>query len=246
MRVRINIEYDGTKYVGWQKQKNGKSIQGEIEACLFNLYKEEIKLFVAGRTDSGVHAIEQVAHFDTNNKIEANRIYLALNFLLNESSNDISILTSEEASLEFHSRFSAKKRTYLYKILNRRSPSPIYSNRVYWIPYELDEFLMREAASYLIGRHDFNSFRSSECQSEKSIRSLETIDIRRVKDQILIQISAKSFLHNQVRIIVGTLINIGRKYWKKEKMLEILNYKNRIYAGPTAPAEGLYLKKIHY
>lgn len=246
MRVRIHIEYDGTKYVGWQKQKNGKSIQEEIENCLLNIYKKEIKIFVAGRTDSGVHALEQVAHFDTNRKIEPKKIYLAINFLLKKSGNDISILSSTETSKDFHSRFSAKKRTYLYKILNRKSRSPINYNRMYFVPYELDEVLMRDSAVHLIGLHDFNSFRSNECQAKKSIRSIDTIDIRRDTDQILIEISAKSFLHNQVRIIVGTLINIGRKYWKKEKVLDILNSKNRIYAGPTAPPEGLYLKKIFY
>ena len=246
MRIKITIEYDGTNYVGWQKQINGKSIQEEIEKCLKHLFKEEIDLYVAGRTDSGVHAIEQVAHFDTNFCIDPKKIYLALNSLLQKSKNKISILNSEEVSSSFHSRFSAKKRTYLYKILNRKTFSPLDYNRFYQIPFFLDENLMINSSRYLIGNHDFNSFRSKDCQARNSVRTIENIIIIRNDDKIEIEISAKSFLHNQVRIIVGTLLNIGRKFWNEQKLLEILQAKNRNFAGPTAPPLGLYLKKIDY
>ena len=246
MRVKITIEYDGTNYVGWQKQINGKSIQEEIEKCLKQLFKEKIDLYVAGRTDSGVHAMEQVAHFDTNSLIDPKKVYLALNSLLQKSKNKISILNSEEVKQSFHSRFSAKKRTYLYKILNRKAFSPLYYNRFYHVPYFLDENLMINSSRYLIGNHDFNSFRSKDCQSISSMRTIENIIIARKDEKIQIEISAKSFLHNQVRIIVGTLVNIGRKFWNEQKLLEILEAKNRNFAGPTAPPLGLYLKKVNY
>ena len=246
LRVKIKIEYDGTNYVGWQKQKNGRSIQEEIEKCLKQLFKEEIELYVAGRTDSGVHAIEQVAHFDINHIIDPKKIYLALNSQLHKSKNKISILTSEEMPSSFHSRFSAKKRTYLYKILNRKTFSPLDCDRFYHVPYFLDENLMTNSSRYLIGNHDFNSFRSKDCQAKSSLRSIENIVIKRKNEKIQIEISAKSFLHNQVRIIVGTLLNIGRKFWNEQKLLEILKSRNRDIAGPTAPPVGLYLKKIDY
>ena len=246
MRVKITIEYEGTDYVGWQKQTNGRSIQEEIENCLKKLFKEETDLYVAGRTDSGVHAIGQVAHFDTNYLINPKKIYLALNSLLHKSKNKISILTSEEVQPSFHSRFSAKKRTYLYKILNRKTFSPLGHNRFYHVPYFLDETLMMNSSRHLVGNHDFNSFRSKDCQARNSVRTIDNIIIKRKDEKIQIEISAKSFLHNQVRIIVGTLVNIGRKFWNEQKLLEILNSKNRSLAGPTAPSLGLYLKKIDY
>ena len=246
MRVKITIEYDGTDYVGWQKQINGKSIQEEIEKCLKQLFKKKTDLYVAGRTDSGVHALEQVAHFDTDYCIDPKKIFLALNSLLQKSKNSISILNSEEVHPGFHSRFSAKKRTYLYKILNRKTFSPLDYNRFYHVPYCLDVSLMTNSSRYLIGNHDFNSFRSKHCQARNSVRTIENIIIIKRCEKIQIEISAKSFLYNQVRIIVGTLLNIGRKYWNEQKLIEILEAKDRNRAGPTAPSRGLYLKKIDY
>jgi tRNA pseudouridine38-40 synthase len=246
MRIKLFIEYDGTNYVGWQKQKKGISIQNEIEICLKKLFKKEITLYVAGRTDSGVHAKEQVAHFDIDSKIKPSKISSAINFYLKESNNTISILESQKVDELFHSRFSARKRTYFYRILNRKSPSPLLINRTWFVPYSLDVSVMLEASKSLIGKHDFNSFRSSQCQAKNSIRSLEEINILRKEDEIHFSISARSFLHNQVRIIVGSLVNIGRKYWQKDKLNEILAKKSRTSAGPTAPPHGLYLEKISY
>ena len=246
MRVKLCIEYDGTNYVGWQKQKTGLSVQNEIEISLKKIFKKEIALFVAGRTDSGVHAKEQVAHFDIDSKIKPSKISSAINFYLKRSNNRISILKSCEVDDSFHSRFSARKRTYFYRILNRKSPSPLLLNRTWFVPYNLNVYDMLEASKYLIGKHDFNSFRSSQCQAKNSIRSLDEINILRKEDEIHFSISARSFLHNQVRIIVGSLVNIGRKYWKKDKIKEILAQKLRASAGPTAPPHGLYLKKISY
>ncbi|MDC3091450.1 tRNA pseudouridine(38-40) synthase TruA [Rickettsiales bacterium] len=246
MRIKLLIEYDGTNYVGWQKQKKGISVQKEIETCLKKLFNKEIVLFVAGRTDSGVHAMGQVAHFDIHSQINPSKISSAINFYLNESDNNISILESKEVDKSFDSRFSAKKRTYFYRILNRKSPSPLLINRAWFVPYYLDTNDMLEASKYLIGKHDFNSFRSSQCQGKNSIRSIDEITILRKGDEIHFSISAKSFLHNQVRIIVGSLVNVGRKFWKKDKIKEVLMQKIRTKAGPTAPSHGLYLEKISY
>ena len=246
MRIKLFIEYDGTNYVGWQKQNNGKSIQEEIENSLFKIFEKKIDLFVAGRTDSGVHAKNQVAHFDIDSKINPLKIRSAINFFLKKSDNRISILDSKEVKNTFHARFSAKKRTYSHKVLNRKSSSPLLKNRMWFIPYKLDLISMREAASFLIGTHDFNSFRSTHCQANSSIRSIKKIAILKKEDIIIFSISAQSFLHNQVRIIVGSLINVGRNYWEKEKILEILEKKDRTFAGPTAPPFGLYLENIDY
>ncbi len=246
MRIKLRIEYDGTNYVGWQKQKKGISVQKEIENCLKKLFNEEILLFVSGRTDSGVHALGQVAHFDIHSQINPSKISSAINFYLKDSDNRISILESKEVDKSFHSRFSAKKRTYFYRILNRKSPSPLLTNRAWFIPYNLDTTDMLEASKCLIGKHDFNSFRSSQCQAKNSIRSIDEITILRKDDEIHFSISAKSFLHNQVRIIVGSLVNVGRKFWKRDKIKEVLKQKLRTKAGPTAPSHGLYLEKISY
>ena len=246
MRIKLTIEYDGTNYVGWQKQKNGISVQEEIEKCLKKLLKDKISIYVAGRTDSGVHALEQVAHFDTIEKIEPKKISSGLNYYLKSSKNSISIINSKKVSNSFHSRFSAKKRTYLYKILNRKSPSPILQNKTWWIPYKLDLDKMKDASEFFIGKNDLNSFRSQNCQAKNSIRSIDTLNIIKKKDIIFFSISAKSFLHNQVRIIIGSLINVGRGYWDAKKIKEIIEIKKRSAAGPTAPAEGLYLEKIKY
>ena len=246
MRVKLCIEYDGTNYVGWQKQKTGLSVQNEIEISLKKIFKKEIALFVAGRTDSGVHAKEQVAHFDIDSKIKPSKISSAINFYLKRSNNRISILKSCEVDDSFHSRFSARKRTYFYRILNRKSTSPLLLNRTWFVPYNLNVYDMLEASKYLIGKHDFNSFRSSQCQAKNSIRSLDEINILRKEDEIHFSLSARSFLHNQVRIIVGSLVNTGRRYWRKDTINDSSAQTLRASAGPTAPPHGLYLKKISY
>lgn len=246
MRVKLIIEYDGTNYVGWQKQRNGRSIQEEIEQCIEQILKKKIDIFVAGRTDSGVHALSQVAHFDIDNELNLEKFTSSLNFFLNKSKNAISIIGSCKVSSSFHSRFSAKSRTYLYKVLNRKSPSPILKRRSWFVPYPLNIKSLRNAKTFLEGKHDFNSFRSSQCQAKNSIRKIDTINITKKNQEIHFSFTAKSFLHSQVRIIVGSLINVGRGFWKEHKILEILKKKNRTAAGPTAPPEGLYLQNIKY
>ncbi|MEE2695149.1 MAG: tRNA pseudouridine(38-40) synthase TruA [Pseudomonadota bacterium] len=246
-RVKLLIEYDGADYVGWQRQKKGKTVQEEIENCLEDIYDEKIRIFVAGRTDAGVHALGQVAHFDIDNsKIEEERIFLAINNLLKKKKNKISILKSQKVSSSFDSRFSVKEKVYLYKILNRSTPSFILNNRVWFVPMRLNLKSMTISSKILIGRFDFNAFRSSHCQAKNPIRSIKDIRIKKNKECIEIRIVGRSFLHNQVRIIVGTLVDVGKELLDKKRIKDILKSKDRTNAGPTAPACGLYLEKIIY
>lgn len=246
-RIKLTIEYDGSDYVGWQRQQNGRSIQEEIEICLNKLFNSKIKIYVSGRTDAGVHAFGQIAHFDVEKShIEIKKISNALNYLLKKSKNKITILKSEKVSSMFHSRFSVKKKIYLYKIFNRSTPSFILENRVWHFPRLLNTSNMKEASQVLIGKNDFNAFRSINCQAKTSVRSLEAIKIKKNKFNIEIRVFGKSFLHNQVRIITGTLVNVGIGKWDYKRVLEILKSKDRTKAGPTAPSCGLYLEKVTY
>ena len=246
-RLKLTIEYDGSNFVGWQKQKKGKSVQEEIEKTLLQLFQKKIQVFGAGRTDSGVHALGQVAHFDVDNmKIDEAKIALAMNYILRKTENKISILKAEGVPMSFDSRFSAKKKIYLYKIFNRRIRSFLVEKRAWFIPKKLDILSMSNSSKVLIGKLDFNAFRSTNCQSKNSIRSIDDIKIKENINDIEIRVMGKSFLHNQVRIIVGTLVNVGKKIWNEEKVYSILKSKKRQNAGPTAPAHGLYLEKIDY
>lgn len=246
-RVKISIEYDGTSYVGWQAQRNGKSIQGEIEKALKEIFKENIKLYAAGRTDAGVHSLGQIAHFDVEEGfIEEKKIHMALNNVLKKNNNKITILNSTYVNNSFHSRFSVKKKTYLYKILNRTTKSFLYEKKAWFVHENLDLDQMTQASCFLIGKYDFSAFRSSQCQAKSPIRSIQKITINKKKKIIYIRLTGKSFLHNQVRIIVGTICNIGQGKWAINKMKEILDSENRNLAGITAPPEGLYLEKIYY
>jgi len=246
-RIKIIIEYDGSDYVGWQNQKNGKSIQGEIEKALLEFFNEKIKLSGAGRTDSGVHAVGQVAHFDIDKKlIDPEKLHKSINYILSKHKNRISILKSSFESDNFHSRFSARKKKYTYKILNRSIKSFLYEKKAWFIPTKLDLEKMIKASSFFIGKVDFNAFRSTHCQASQSVRSIEKIIIKKSKEIIHINFLGKSFLHNQVRIMVGTLVNVGRGKIEVEKGQEILESRDRTKAGPTAPPHGLYLEKVIY
>ncbi len=246
-RLKLTIEYDGSDYIGWQKQKKGKSVQEEIEKSLLQLFQKKIQVFGAGRTDSGVHALGQVAHFDVDNmKINEEKIALAINYILRRTENKISILKAEGVPMSFDSRFSVKKKIYLYKIFNRQIRSFLMDKRAWFIPNKLDILSMRKSSKLLIGKLDFNAFRSTSCQSKNSIRSIKNIKIKEDINNIEIRVTGKSFLHNQVRIIIGTLVNVGKKIWNEEKVSSILKSKQRKDAGPTAPAHGLYLEKIEY
>ncbi len=246
-RIKLTIEYDGSYYLGWQKQNSGKTVQREIEKSLEILFGREINIYVAGRTDAGVHALGQVVHFDVvQSKMEYKKISLALNYLLKKNKNKISILKSEKVVKSFDSRFSVKNKIYLYKILNRASPSYVHEKRVWFITKKLDLETMKQSSNHLVGKFDFNAFRSTQCQAKTSIRSIDKIKIKKEKDLIQIRVLGRSFLHNQVRIIIGTLVNVGKGIWDDKKIVNILNSKDRRNAGPTAPPHGLYLEKINY
>jgi len=240
---KIVIEYDGTNFVGWQQQENGKSIQSSIQEALLELSGEKVTIFGAGRTDAGVHAYGQVASFNLNKKIETDVIRDGLNQHLRPL--PIAVQQAELVEDDFHARFSAKKRWYEYKIINRRPPLTIDVNRAWCVFKNLDIEKMKIESTAFIGKHDLNAFRSAHCQSKNSIKTIDSITITNKDEQIVIEVSAKSFLHSQVRIMIGTLVDIAKGNINKT-VLDIINSKQREFAGQTAPAHGLYLKKINY
>ena len=244
-RYQILIEYDGTSYVGWQIQKKGKSIQKTVQSVLKKIFKQKIILFSAGRTDSGVHAREQSAHFDVKNKIQnIDKIIKSLNFFLNNK--NISIIKIKKKKNNFHARYLAKERIYLYIILNRPSPSTLNKYREWHIRKKLDINLIRKGAKKLIGTHDFSTFRASNCSSKTPIRTINEIIVRKQNNRIKLKFKSKSFLKNQVRSMVGCLKYIGEKKWNLKKFENIIIQKDRKKVAPPAPACGLYLEKIIY
>ena len=240
---KIVIEYDGTNFVGWQQQENGQSIQAALQEALVKLTGEKVRVFGAGRTDAGVHAYGQVASFNLNKKIKTDVIRDGLNQHLRPQ--PIAVQKAEVLDHDFHARFSAKKRWYEYKIINRRPPLTIDSNRAWCVYKKLNIEKMKRESSSFLGKHDLNAFRSAHCQSKNSIKTIDSIDIKNEEEQIIFEVSAKSFLHSQVRIMVGTLVDIAKGNINKT-ILNIINSKNREVAGQTAPPHGLYLKKIDY
>ena len=248
MRFAITIEYDGSNLVGWQRQTNGLSIQEILEKALFKLTGEKKIIQGAGRTDAGVHALGQVAHFDLKKEIKIDSIRDGLNFHIKKmyKKNKISVLKCKKVKKNFNARFDAKERTYLYKILDRRSPPALQNKRVWHIKKKLDDKAMKIAAKILEGKHDFSSFRSTECQSKSPIKTINIIKVLRKSSEIEIWIKARSFLHNQVRIIAGTLVLVGKSKWTKESVIDALKLKKRGAAGQTAPACGLFLCSIKY
>lgn len=245
MRYKITIEYNGSDFSGWQKQKHStNSIQETIENAIFNFIGERVTLCCGGRTDAGVHALGQVAHFDIKVEFEPYRVRNAINYHLKSTA--VSILNVEIVDDTFHARFSAKKRYYEYRIINRYAPAVLKAGYVWQVFKPLDVNIMREAAKYLLGKHDLSSFRSKDCQAKNPVKTIDTIDIIQNGDCINIKISALSFLHNQVRIIVGTLVEFGKNKTSPQEMLKILNQYTRNAAGITAPPFGLYLVKVEY
>jgi len=244
-RYQILIEYDGTLFVGWQIQKKGRSIQKIVQSALTKLLKQNIILFSAGRTDSGVHAREQSAHFDVINNIQnINKLIKSLNFFLNNKK--ISIINIKKKKNNFHARYSAKERIYLYIILNRFSTSTLNENREWHIRKKLDINLIRKGAKKLIGTHDFSTFRSSNCGSKSPIRTINKIIVSKSDNRIKLKFKSKSFLKNQVRSMVGCLKYLGEKKWNLKKFESVLLKKDRKKVAPPAPACGLYLEKIIY
>ena len=245
IRYQLLIEYVGTSFIGWQIQKKGKSIQKTIQNVLSNLLKEKISLHGSGRTDKGVHAMEQSAHFDCQKKINnINKLIKSLNYFLNK--NKISILKIKQKKNNFHSRFSAKERVYLYLIRNNHSPSMLNHNREWNIRKNLDINLMKRGAKKLIGTHNFSTFRASNCNSKNPIKTINNIQILKSNKQIKIRIKSQSFLKSQVRSIVGSLKYLSEKKWNLKKFNQVFRSKNRKNCAPLAPPHGLYLEKVKY
>lgn len=258
--LKLEIEYAGTNYCGWQRQnskQHKKSIQEIIEKTLQRILQEKVRLIASGRTDAGVHALAQVANFKTNSKIPPDKLQVALNGLLPE---DITIHRIEEKDLNFHSRFAVKSKIYRYTILNRSYPSAILRNFIYFYPYPLDIRLMRQEARCLLGKHNFAAFCASVSNAKNTIRTIKKISIKRIPFKlnnpiiqephnvflIIIDIEADGFLYNMVRNIVGTLIEVGRGQFPVGRLKEILLLQKRVLAGPTAPAKALTLVEIKY
>lgn len=246
MRYKITIEYDGTNLVGWQKQQEGKSAQEYLETALFNFAHQKSEIYAAGRTDAGVHALAQVAHFDLNTDMELFRIREAFNANLRDMAAPVAVINVEQAPADFHARFSAIGRGYIYRILNRRARTVLLENRVWHVGFPLDVDLMREGAKHLLGHHDFSSFRGAGCQALSPLKTLDKLEIIQNGDEINFIVEARSFLYHQVRNMVGTLKMVGDKHLTPDDVKTILESKCRAKAGVTAPACGLYLNKVMY
>lgn len=244
MKYIACIEYDGTHYCGWQRLSHAKSVQNEVEKALSAVANEPVEVVCAGRTDSGVHALGQVIHFETEVVRFLKGWMLGANTHLPD---DISVLWVKEAvDATFNARFSARLRRYRYVISNRKARSAVLHNKVTWVFEPLDEMVMNEAIQALVGEHDFGSFQAASCQSRHAIREIKEVKVTRDRDYIYIDIAANAFLHHMVRNIVGSLIMVGKGSWKPEYMKELLSLKDRKKAGPTAPACGLYFVHVHY
>ena len=243
-RFKMTIEYDGGNFVGWQAQENGPSVQEAIEAAVHGFSGERVRLAAAGRTDAGVHALGQVAHFDLNKEMTAYKVMAALNAHLKETR--VVVVKVEAVDKEFHARFSATRRHYLYRILNRKAPPAIDKGKVWYVPQKLDAEKMHDAAQVLVGKHDFTTFRSIRCQSKTPVKTLDKLDVTRDGDEIHFHVSARSFLHHQVRSMVGTLKLVGLGEWTSDQVKEALEAKNRLALGFNAPPHGLYFVKANY
>lgn len=242
MRYKINVEYDGTDLIGWQENAQGPSIQSLLQDAIFQFCGEKTEVYSAGRTDAGVHAISMTAHFDLERDQNPETIMRAMNFYL--TNKPVAVLSCEKVYDDFHARFSCVARHYKYIVLNRSVPVVLEKNRVWWVPQKLDIDAMKTAAKKLIGKHDFTSFRAAQCQAKSPIKTLDSVTITQSGDKIVFEFSARSFLHHQVRNMVGTLVEIGMG--KPYDIDEIFAAKNRSAAGINAPASGLYFVKADY
>jgi tRNA pseudouridine38-40 synthase len=243
-RYKCTVEYDGTAFAGWQRQSGAPSVQQSIEEAIFKFCGEDVRIHTAGRTDAGVHAYALAIHFDLAKDAPPDKVMGAINFHIQP--NKIAILTCEVVSEEFHARYCALKRYYVYKIINRRAPLALEDGRAWFVPTKLDVEKMRAGAAYMLGNHDFTSLRDSECQAKSPIKTLDEIRIEQNDEFIEVYVSAKSFLHHMVRNIVGTLKFVGEGKWQPEYVKEIIQARDRAKAGPTAPACGLYFIRVDY
>ena len=243
-RYKIRIEYEGTPFVGWQFQKNGQSIQEVLQKAIYNFSREKVVITGAGRTDSGVHALAQIAHFDLKKKINEKRILPAIN--QNIGNKPVTVLKINKVNKKFHARYTAKKRTYLYLIINRQSPLALQRNKAWHIRKKLDVKAMKKGAKILLGTHNFSTFRASSCGAKSPIKTMEKILITKNRDKITLQFTSRSFLQQQVRSMVGCLKYLGEDKWNLKDFKNSFKSENRAKCAPPAPACGLYLKRIYY
>jgi tRNA pseudouridine38-40 synthase len=242
-RYRITLEYDGGSLVGWQRQDNGASVQGIVEDAIEKITGERPTVTGAGRTDAGVHALGQVAHFDLVKDFTGDKIRDALNHFCRPY---VAVLEAAQSAPDFHARFSAKARHYLYRILTRRPPPALERGHVWHVVHDLDADVMHHAAQALTGQHDFTTFRAAECQAKSPVKTLDKLAISRAADEIHIEASARSFLHHQVRSMVGSLKLVGEGKWRANDLKDALDAADRTRCGPVSPSEGLYLVRVDY
>jgi tRNA pseudouridine38-40 synthase len=243
-RFALLVEYDGTGFVGWQRQADGLSVQAVLEDAAAHLAGSPVAVVVAGRTDAGVHALGQVAHIDLDRDIAPDKLAQALNFHMKP--HRVCVLRAAIVSDAWNARFSAVQRGYRYVILNRRARPALAAGRVWHVPHALDVAAMADGGRHLLGRHDFSSFRAASCQANSPWRTLDRLDVDREDDCVVVRTAARSFLHHQVRNMVGSLKLVGEGYWPPERMQTALAAAKRAAAGPTAPPEGLFLVEVTY
>ena len=243
-RYKLIIEYDGTPFCGWQIQENGASVQGALEAAVKAICGETVRVHGAGRTDAGVHALAQVAHCDIAKHFVPGRFRDGLNAHLRP--HPIGVLSAEIVPDDFEARFSAKRRHYLYRITNHRANLALNIGRTWRVPRHLDAEAMHEAAQRLLGKHDFTTFRDTECQAKSPEKTLDQLDVTRQGDEVNVVTSARSFLHSQVRSMVGSLVWVGEGRWSANNLGAALAARNRAACGPVAPPQGLYLVRVEY
>jgi len=243
-RYKLVIEYDGTPFVGWQVQDNGPSVEGRIEAAITAFAGEHASVRGAGRTDAGVHALGQVAHVDLTKSWDAATVRDAINAHLRP--HPIAVLDAEQVADTFDARFSAVRRHYLYRIVNRRADLAIDRHRAWRVSRPLDAAAMHEAAQRLVGRHDFTTFRAANCQAKSPVKTLDRLDVHSSGEEIRVSASARSFLHHQVRSMVGSLVAVGEGHWNADELARALAARDRSACGPVAPPEGLYLVGVDY
>lgn len=243
-RYKLLIEYDGTPFVGWQRQENGPSVQAALEDAVCAFCGERVVVHGAGRTDAGVHALGQVAHVHLERQASAKTVRDALNFHLRPA--PVAVLTAKPVDQGFHARFSAIQRHYVYRILDRPAPPALARNRVWWIPVPLDARAMEKAGAMLIGRHDLSTFRAALCQAASPVKTIDHLAVERDGETIRIDVRARSFLHHQVRNIAGSLALVGRGKWSEVDFADAFAARDRRRGGPTAPASGLYLVAVRY
>jgi tRNA pseudouridine38-40 synthase len=243
-RYRVTLEYDGGPFSGWQRQENGPSVQAALEHAILKLSAEQVTVTGAGRTDAGVHALGQVAHFDLEKSFTPGKLRDALNYHLRPD--PVAVLDARTVSEDFHARFSATSRSYVFRILNRRAPPVLECGRVWHVARALDADAMQAGGRHLVGKHDFTTFRAAECQAQSPVKTLDTLSVGRAGEEIYIEAKARSFLHHQIRSIAGTLKLVGEGKWHPREVASALAARDRTRCGPVAPPDGLYLTCVDY